>query len=586
MSGGPFFGRLTIGARRFRVRRRYASMPQRRRTDPPARSGVDTMPAPDSADSIAALRQRAAARPDDAATLAALGTALWQAGRRDEAMPHLARAVALDPSHPDARNNYGNALSATGEFSAAAEQYRAAIALRPESAELHYNLGNMLLMTERPDEAEPCLRAALARQPAHAGAHNNLGNALRAQGRHEAAIACYQAALALRPEYFGTSNNIGSALLALHRPAEAVAYFEAALAARPDYAEACNNLGGAMLALGRPADAAAWFARAVALEPGHIQARFGTALALLTQGDFRQGWPAYEARWDNPQFRADTPDFAAIRWTGEAGIAGRSILLHAEQGLGDTIQFARFSSGVRALGARVTLWVPAKLMTLLAPLADVIADQAAPPPDTDFHCPLMSLPLAFGTEADTIPPAPYLAADPARIAAWTARLGPRRRPRIGIAWSGSADHPEDALRSLRLADFLRPLHGRDAELHVLQTDLPAADAALLAASPGLADHRAELPDFAETAALIAAMDLVISVDTSVAHLAGALGAPVWVLLQAGADFRWLEHRGDTPWYPTMRLFRQTQPLDWAPVLDRIASALDDHLAGEDPIAWR
>jgi tetratricopeptide (TPR) repeat protein len=533
------------------------------------------MPAPDHPeDIIARCRQRLERQPDDPVAHVALGRALWTASAYEEAIVHFARAVELDPGCADTRSGYGNALGWSGRFPEAVAQFRAAVALRPDDADLHYQLGNALLGSGEPVEAEARYRDALARHPDHAGVLNNLGSAMRSQGRYAEAIGFYRRALALRPEYFGTRNNIGSALLALNRPEEAIPYFQGALATRPDYAEACNNLGGAHLALGHPAEAVAWFRRAVELDPDQVQAQLGEALALLSMGNFRRGWAAYEARWRMPQFRADVPEFGDPHWDGAAEVSGRTVLLYAEQGLGDTIQFVRYAKPLRARGARVVLAVQSPLARLLAGLGDAVMAQTDALPPYDLHCPLMSLPRAFGTELATIPAEiPYLRADAALVTAWAERLGVPRRRRVGIAWSGSAEHPEDALRSIPLAAFLAALEGTNCDLHILQTEISSGDAALLERMAGIGVHRDRLTDFAETAALIACLDLVISVDTSVAHLAGAMGVPVWVLVQSSADFRWLRDRSDSPWYPTMRIFRQRMLLEWAPVLAEVRAAL-------------
>ena len=523
-------------------------------------------------EAIARCREAVRQNPEDAAAAYMLGTALWPAGQHAEALEHLERAVALDPRHADARNNLGNALLSLGHVHEAIEQYRAAIAVRPDGAELHYNLGNALLIADQAAESEGSFRAAIALRPEHAGAHNNLGNALRGQHRHAEAIEEYKAALAVRPDYFGTLNNVGSALLALHRPDEAIAWFEKALSARADYAEASNNMGGALLALDRPDEALAWFRRAVADDPNQAQARFGEAMALLVLGDFRDGWVAYESRWLDPKFREDERDYGGPPWLGAQSVAGRSVLLHAEQGLGDTIQFVRYAPLLRDRGARVILEVQPSLVSLLRDVADVVIAKGEPLPPYDLHCPFISLPLAFGSDLATIPAQiPYLRADPAKCATWAARLGPRKRPRVGIAWSGARDHPEDTIRSIPAAQFLPPLANADVELHVIQKDIRETDAAAIAAAPGLRVHADRFDDFTETAALVSELDLVISADTSVAHLAGALGRPVWILVQFAPDFRWLRNRADSPWYPTARLFRQRVRGDWAPVIAEIAT---------------
>ncbi len=444
---------------------------------------------------------------------------------------------------------------------------------REQEADRLYILGNARMAEGDAAAADAAYREAIALNPAHAGALNNRGNALRALGRPEEAIAAYKSALALRPGYFGTLNNIGSALLALHRPDEAEPWLRRALAAKPDYAEACNNLGGALLALDRPAEARAQFRRAVALDPAQVQARFGAGLASLALGDYRAGWRDYESRWDDPRFTEDEPAYTTPPWRGGNVRVGQTMLVHAEQGLGDTLHFVRYLPLLRQRGLRVTLLAQKPLVPLLAPLADAVLPQgspADPPPPHDLRCPLLSLPFAFGTRLATLPATiPYLAADPARVAAWNARLGPAGRPRIGIAFSGSPDHPDDALRSIPAARLVAALDG--AELHVIQTELRPADAAFLATRPDIAVHAPLLSDFAETAALLMCLDRVVTVDTSLAHLAGALARPVGILLQHAADFRWLRARADSPWYPTASLHRQPARGDWDTPLRHLAN---------------
>ena len=527
-----------------------------------------------SAEQVEAARRRVAASPTDAEALFAFGNALWWSGQPEAGIAAFTRAIEIRPDHAEARNNLGNAMLERGEPAAAVPHYRAALAIRPNHAPSLYNLGNALLAAGQPTEAEQKFRAALAVLPTHAGALNNLGNVLRAQGRTAEAEDCYRQAVALRPEAAGSHNNLGSALLALHRPADAAACFMAALRLLPDYAEACNNLGGALLALDRPEEAAQLFHRAADLDPDLVQARFGESLALLSLGRFAEGWAAYESRWRDPAFREGVRTYDAPLWLGEPDVAGRTLLLHAEQGLGDTIQFVRYVPLLRARGARVVLEVQAPLLPLLRGLADDAVAEGADLPPHDLRCPLLSLPLAFGTELATIPAkVPYLAADRRLVAAWRKRLGPATRPRIGLAFSGSPEHPEDALRSIP-AETLRPLLAlAEVEWHVVQKDIRPADAPVFAQVPAVRLHTERLETFAETAALLTQMHLVVSVDTSVAHLAGALGLPVWLLLQASADFRWLRGRSDSPWYPTARLFRQAKALAWEREILAVAQAL-------------
>jgi hypothetical protein len=420
----------------------------------------------------------------------------------------------------------------------------------------------------------------LRAEPRHAGAWNNLGHALRGLDRPAEAEESYRQAVALRPDLAGVHNNLGSALLALHQPAQALESFAEAVQLQPDYAEACNNMGGALIALDRPDEAVLWFRRALALDPDLAQARLGEAIALLTLGAFDAGWEAYEARWGDPRFQDDEPSRSQPLWRG-GPLDGKRILLHAEQGLGDTIQFVRYAPLVRRLGAHVVVEVQPPLMPLLGGLADELVPQQrpaqAPSPAAaacDLRCPLMSLPFVFRTTLETVPAEiPYVAAPAERQIAWTRALGHSKRLRVGVAFSGRADHPDDAIRSIPAARMLPPLLASGAELHVVQSELRPSDAAMLAGCGEVRIHASQLSDFADTAALVSLMDLVISVDTSVAHLAGALGRPVWILLQLAADFRWLRQREDSPWYPTARLFRQERDGEWETVLARVAGAL-------------
>lgn len=522
---------------------------------------------------IARLRADVAARPGSAAALCALGSALWQAGLREEGLARLQQAVQAEPGHIESLINLGNALAATGQPEEAERLYRSVLAVQPDNASVHFNLGCAWLAAGDGGQAEAAFRAALALRPAFGAAQNNLGSALRQQGRPAEALECYQRAVALRPDLPGVHGNIGSALLALGRADAALAHLRTAVRMAPDDAETCNNLGGALLALDQSPEAAGWFRIAVRHDPQHYQAHFGLGLALLAQGQFREGWQEYDWRWLDPAFTADERPFADPPWRGEAPVAGRTMLLHAEQGLGDTLQFVRYAPLLRARGARVVLQVQAPLMTLLAELADLVIAREAEPPPFDLHCPLLSLPRAFGTELHSIPAEiPYLRAPPAHLSLWSARLGERRRRRIGIAISGDPSHPEDAQRSIPAAAFLAAFAGVDAELHVLQKNIRATDAPALAA---LQVHDPLIEDFRDTAALVALMDLVVTVDTAPAHLAGALGVRVWVLLQQGADFRWLRGRTDSPWYPTARLFRQASYGDWESVLACLNAALQE-----------
>ncbi len=452
-----------------------------------------------------------------------------------------------------------------GRVEEAIAHYLAALAARPAHGPTHYNLGNAHLRLGRLAEAEICYRESLRLEPAYVGTWNNLGNALRGQGRLAEAAECYRQTVERQPDSCGARTNLGATLIALRRPAEALSHLHEAIRLDPAYAEAANNLGGALLALDRLEEALAWFERARLLDPDLVQAEFGTAMVLLATGRFAEGWARYEARWRDAEFIADEPARAAPVWDGVADPVGRTILLHAEQGLGDTIQFVRYAPMMRARGARVVLEVQPPLVELCRPLADLVVPSGAESPAHDWRCPLMSLPRAFGTTLATVPAdIPYLRAAPR-----TDLRGPGCN--VGVVLSGAADHPEDDLRSVA-ANTWWPVLRLPATFHMVQPELRPHDAAVLSAMPE-GPRRHQLPDFNATAGLVAALDVVVTVDTAVAHLAGAMGRPVFLLVQLSADFRWLRGRDDSPWYPTLRLFRRGADEDWSAVLRRVAVAL-------------
>jgi tetratricopeptide (TPR) repeat protein len=366
----------------------------------------------------------------------------------------------------------------------------------------------------------------------------------------------------------------------LKRFDEASANYDRALALRPDYPEAHTSLGVTLHALKRFDEELRCYERALAVRPDFVEAHYNRALCRLLIGDFDRGWAEHEWRWQTEQFKHSRGNFVQPQWTGSQEIGGKTILLHAEQGFGDTIQFCRYAPRVAALGARVILAVQGPLRDLLQSLdgvAQVMARGDALPP-FDLHCPFLSLPLVFGSRLDTIPhETPYLRVSAQAAANWGARLPPKTRPRLGLAWSGRPEHNNDLNRSIDLASFLSPLQGIDATLVSLQREVRAADAVVLQERSDVIHFGQELKDFSDTAALAANMDLVIAVDTSVAHLAGALAKPVWILLPFVPDWRWLLDRDDSPWYPTARLFRQDDSRRWDSVFARLRAALDDFL---------
>jgi Tfp pilus assembly protein PilF len=448
--------------------------------------------------------------------------------------------------------------------------YRRILAVQPDHAHVHYLLGHLLNETNRLDESiEHQQRASLLR-PGVVEYKIELGRMLGLAGRFDEAVDAYRGAIALRPDLGEPHNNLANALQNLGRYEEAIASYTRALAAQPSYPEALNNLGCALKDTFQWQQAIANFRRAIELRPEYPEAHWNLATALLSVGDLRAGWPHYE--WRSHFATAPPRDFACPLWRGEP-LGGRRILLHAEQGFGDTIQFVRFARHVAGRGGRIVLECQPQLVRLLKCLSEVetIAAQGEALPAFEVHCPLLSLPLALniGTD-DLLGAVPYLRADCNDVDRWAKRLaGDRARLKVGLAWAGSPVHVNDRNRSIPVEQFNALGGFSNVSFYSLQMGAPAAPAGL-----AFTDLTAEMNDFAETAALIMNLDLVIAVDTAVAHLAGALGKPTWVLLPTPGDFRWLLEREDSPWYPAMRLFRQRAQGDWSDSLERVRVALE------------
>ena len=476
----------------------------------------------------------------DYARLFAQAVDHFQNGRLPEAEKLGARIRKLAPHSHEAAHFLGVIKLQRGDAAAALPLIEAALRLKPGAPDILAHRGNALAMLGRCEEALAQFDALLAQHPAQAELHFNRGLALASLARHAEAVAAYDRALTLRPDYRAAQLNRGVALQALNRHTEAIAGFEALLARNPADADAAHN----------------------------------AALSRLTVGDYAQGFRQYEARFARSGMPRRRRDLGKPLWGGEILTQPHTILLHAEQGLGDTIQFARYAPLVARMGGRVVLEVAPELVSLLRRLEGVaqVAERGAALPDFDLHCPMGSLPLALKTEVASIPAAPYLAASAARIAQWQARL-PALTPRVAFAWAGGAAHPDDRNRSLPLTQ-LAPLLELDGISFIsLQRDPSAADAAALASMKRVTALGAELRDFDDTAAVLALCDLVIAVDTSLAHLAGALGRPIWILLPFRPDWRWMLVRPDSPWYPSARLYRQGALGDWASVVARVRADL-------------
>jgi Flp pilus assembly protein TadD len=515
------------------------------------------------------------------------GVAALQAGRLAEAEAAFGQAVGLEPRASQAHHLLGVVVHQQGRGTEAAGHIRAAIALDGAQPSYHCNLGVVLESIGRFAEAESSLRAAIGLRPEYPGALSNLGQVLNQLGRPAEAEACLREALRQSPDLPNALNNLAIALSDQGRPAEAEQCLRQALRLAPGAPNALNNLGIALFDQGRREEAEASFREALSLQPDLADARNSLASMLLLDGRFKEGWEHYEWRWKTRELAPTARGFTAPMWRGEP-ISGRTLMIYAEQGFGDTLQFCRYASMIEP-GATVVLEVQPPLAGLLASLpgSPRIVARGEPLPAFDLHCPLHSLPRLFGANLDTIPAAvPYLAADPARVAAWRGRLADLSGLRVGLVWAGDsrADRPRlsavDARRSTTLKALAPLADVSDVAFVSLQKGPPSAQAAHPPVGMSLTDVTAELSDFADTAALIENLDLVISVDTSVAHLAGALGKPVWLLNRYDTCWRWLLDRDDSPWYPTLRQFRQPSPGDWLSAIYSVREALSALAAGE------
>lgn len=518
------------------------------------------------------------AAPDNFDALHLLGSIKAQAGQMGEALRLISAATKINPRSPDALVNLANVLHALKRDADALDCLDKALAINPGDPQVLQNRGSALLALNRAQEALASFEQLLRRDPRNGEALLNRGVALASLNRHAEALADFDAALKIAPGPPDVLYNRGNALADLGRHAEALAAFDRVLAASPTHSRAWNNRGRALQELNRHAEAAASFSKAIALQKDDADAHFNLALALLTLGELRRGFEEYEWRWQRTGMRDARHGYGRALWLGEFPLRGKTILLHAEQGLGDTIQFARYAPLLAGAGARVVLEVQSELKTLLSGLDGIASchDRGEPLPAFDVHCPLGSLPLALKTEAANIPATiPYLHADDDRIAQWRPRIEALPGKHVAIAWAGHARHANDRNRSIDL-QRLEPLFKLDGISFVsIQRELREPDAALLARYPNVTHLGVELTDMADTAAIATLSDLTIAVDTSVVHLAGSLGRPVWVMLPFSPDWRWNLTGERSPWYPQVRLFRQPAAGDWPSVIAK----LRDELAG-------
>lgn len=548
-----------------------------------------------------------------------MGVLCFAAKQYDLAIEWFARAIQQNPDAADYFSNLGMALQRRSRFEEAIRSYDRALVLKPDQAEIWFRMGECLQQQKRSREAIMSFEKALEIDPNHAGAARGSAMLHFEQGRYEQAIVNFDRLLQVRPDLAGAFKLKGVCLSKLDRLDEALASSSKALALAPDDVENLDNVGLVLHRLGRDGEALTYFDRAIALNPASPHplynrarsllallrldeamaaldqviaiapdfagAHWNMALTQLLRGNFQDGWALRERERTGLGIFIDRK-FEQPQWVGEAPIAGKTILLHSDEGLGDTIQYVRYVKRVAQLGARVILEVDDPVRALVSAVegaAVCLPRTGIELPDFDLHCPLSALPLAFKTRLETIPSeVPYLPAPPDRLRQiWEERLGPRDKMRVGLVWSGRPTHGNDRQRSMPLRTMCRLLDV-DARFFSLQKDPRPDDRLTLLERPDIIDLTGHLADFTDTAAMIACLDLVITVDTSVAHLAGALARPTWIMLPYAPDYRWLLDRDDSPWYPTVRLFRQTATRDYAEVLDRVRGELKARIGRLSP----
>ncbi|HWQ26543.1 MAG TPA: tetratricopeptide repeat protein [Chlorobaculum sp.] len=531
------------------------------------------------AEAVASYERTISLKPDIAEAWSARGNALQDLQRSAEAVASYERAILLKPDFAEAWSNRGNALKALKRLAEAVSSYEKAIGFNPDYAEAWSNRGVVLHDLKQSTAALASYDRAISLKPEYAEAWYNRGNLLLDLRKSAEAIASYERAISLKPEYAEAWSNRGNAMREMQRFPEAIASYEQAISINAEHAEAWSNRGLALHDMKRLAEAVASYDKAISLKPGYAEAYLNKSLSLLLGGECGIGWELYEWRWKMDGILSPDRNFTRPLWLGDDSVRGKTILLHSEQGLGDTIQFCRYIELVAGLGARVVVEVERQLIGLLRQfdgVAEFVAKGDSLPP-FDLHCPLLSLPLAFRTTLETIPHASkYLSGDAAGVDGWERKLGAKTKPRIGLTWSGNQQNTKLAGRRVPLEMLIDRLPA-GFQYVSLQKELWDADKPTLESATNIEHYGDAMRDFTDTAALCELMDLVISIDTAAAHLSAAMGKPTWVLLKYCPDWRWLLDRSDSPWYGSARLYRQETVGDWEGVLARVSADLSNRL---------
>jgi tetratricopeptide (TPR) repeat protein len=528
------------------------------------------------ADAESAYRRVLVRQPNHFNAVYLLGVLAHQAGNSAAAADLIRQAISLNPGYAEAHAKLGVALASLGQFEPAVEAFEQAIALNPAFAEAHTNLGASLAALSRFDQAVGAYRRAIAIRPNYPEALSNLGVSLEQLEKFDEAVATYRQAIKLQPGLAEIYSNLGSALTKQGLTEEAIAVFDEAIAFNPSYAEAYANLGRVLNDIGQFDQAAAASKKAIDLRPDFANAHWNLALTLLSKGDLANGFREYEWRFRHKDNAEKVRSVPVPQWRGEE-LRGRTIVLRSEQGFGDVIQFVRYAPLVAARGAKVILESNPELYRLLrcVPGMQQVVEHGQPLPPCDLQCPMLSLPAAFSTAEHSIPrEVPYLSPDAALVDRWEdAFADSSGKLKVGLIWSGNPKHTNDRNRSMRLMELLPLADVPGVQFYSLQKGPAAAQRAVMDGRWSITDYTDRLADFADTAAMLSHLDLVITVDTAVAHLAGAMGKPVWVMLPFVAEWRWMVGREDSPWYPTMRLFRQSALGRWENVVERVAGEL-------------
>ncbi|QWD17260.1 tetratricopeptide repeat protein [Polynucleobacter paneuropaeus] len=491
--------------------------------------------------------------------------------RYEEALACIDHAINIKPDYPDAHNNRGICFQKIQRFEEALACYDQAILILPKYAEAHNNRGNVLQKLHRHQDAIASFNYALELKPDYAEAYSNRSISLNNLELFEEALLNCDQAIQLKPDYAEAYNNKGNVLQKLNRLDEAISYYNFAIELNSNEADFYNNRGTSLLGVNRTQDAILNFNVAIYMGPDNSDAQWNLSLAQLLSANFRDGWKQYEWRWQSAEVK-HTPvrSFFQPLWLGNEDLGGKTILLHAEQGLGDTLQFCRYAQLVSSLNSKVILEVQPPLAKLLGGLKGdfEVIPQGGPIPGFDYHCPLLSLPLAFNTDSETIPLPALIQVNKDKLAYWKNHLGLKKKPRIGIVWSGNSAYKNDRKRSLALSELI-PYLPTNYDYFCLQKEIRDHDKEILTTHSHIKYFTDLIEDFSDTAAVCELMDLVISVDTSVAHLAGTMQKPTYILLPYSPDWRWQLDRADSPWYPSVRLYRQISPGDWSTPLENL-----------------